>query len=290
MAANYAPAVGFLHDERGRVERAYASAPVDEPRSGAWLSAAPSAPDTTAGSLEVHAKVVVNATGVWADELRRLDDPAFGASMRPAKGIHLTVPRDKLPCDLAAVLPVPKDRRTIFVVPWDEHTYIGTTDTEYDGPLDDPRVEPEDVAYVLRAVNAAVSSPLAPGDVTATWAGLRPLLAITSVHGHAPSARTADLSRRHQVQRSRSGPRVDHRGQAHDLPQDGGRHGGRCRARARIGPRTVPHQAAAAARLGRSRRSPGTRAGRPSSVSTPRCWTPSGDATGERHPPCSASP
>ena len=147
----------------------------------------------------------MNATGVWADELRRLDDPAFGATMRPAKGIHLTVPRDKLPCDLAAVLPVPKDRRTIFVVPWDEHTYIGTTDTEYDGPLDDPRVEPEDVAYVLRAVNAAVSSPLTPEDVSATWAGLRPLLATSSVRGHAPSARTADLSRRHQVQRSRSG-------------------------------------------------------------------------------------
>ena len=99
----------------------------------------------------------MNATGVWADELRRLDDPAYPASLRPAKGIHLTVPNDKLPCDLAAVLPVPKDRRSIFVIPWDEHTYLGTTDTDYDGPLDDPQVEPEDVAYVLGAVNAAVS-------------------------------------------------------------------------------------------------------------------------------------
>jgi glycerol-3-phosphate dehydrogenase len=147
----------------------------------------------------------VNATGVWADELRRLDDPSYGTSIRPAKGVHLTVPRDKLPCDLAAVLPVPNDRRTIFVVPWDEHTYIGTTDTAYEGSLDDPRVEPEDVAYVLRAVNAAVSSPIGPEDVTATWAGLRPLLATTGVRGRGRSARTADLSRRHQVQRSGSG-------------------------------------------------------------------------------------
>ena len=77
------------------------------------------------------------------------------------------MPRSKLPCDVAAVLPVPKDRRSVLVIPWDEHTYVGTTDTDYTGPLDDPRVEPEDIAYVLGAVNAAVSSPLVPEDITA---------------------------------------------------------------------------------------------------------------------------
>jgi glycerol-3-phosphate dehydrogenase len=205
VAANYAPAVGFVHDERGHVA-GVSVAPVDEPRSGAWLAQPrPSPTEQTADAFEIRAKVVVNATGVWADELRRLDDPAFRTSLRPAKGIHLTVPNNKLPCDLAAVLPVPKDRRSIFVIPWDEHTYLGTTDTDYDGPLDDPQVEPEDVSYVLGAVNAAVSEPLTPEDVTATWAGLRPLLAATDAHGHAPSARTSDLSRRHRVQRSPSG-------------------------------------------------------------------------------------
>ncbi|HLN06844.1 MAG TPA: glycerol-3-phosphate dehydrogenase/oxidase [Acidimicrobiales bacterium] len=203
VAINYAPVTGFLHDEAGHVAGVRVE-PIAEPCSGAWMAGSP-ASVSTADLLEVSAKVVVNATGVWADELRRLDDPAYRASIRPAKGIHFTVPRSKLPCDCAVVLPVPKDRRSIFVIPWDEHTMLGTTDTDYSGPLDDPRVEREDIAYVLGAVNAALSSPLKPEDVTASWAGLRPLLAAPGPHGRAPSARTADLSRRHKVEHSISG-------------------------------------------------------------------------------------
>ena len=155
--------------------------------------------------IEVRARVVVNATGVWADELHRLDDAACPSSIRPAKGIHLTVPRGRLPCDVATVLPVAEDGRAITVMPWDEHTYVGTTDTDYTGALDDPRVEPGDITYLLNAVNAAVFSPLRPQDVTASWAGLRPLLATADAHNHARSARTVDLSRRHKVVRSASG-------------------------------------------------------------------------------------
>ena len=205
VAANYVPAVGFVHDERGHVAGVRV-APVDEPRSGAWLAQPqPSPTEQTVDAFEIRAKVVVNATGVWADELRRLDDPAFRTSLRPAKGIHLTVPNDKLPCDLAAVLPVPKDRRSIFVIPWDEHTYLGTTDTDYDGPLDDPQVEPEDVAYVLGAVNAAVSKPLTPEDVTANVG--RPSPAARRDRRTRPRTQRPNVRpfRRHQVQRSASG-------------------------------------------------------------------------------------
>jgi glycerol-3-phosphate dehydrogenase len=148
---------------------------------------------------------VVNATGVWADGLHRLDDTASPTSIRPAKGIHLTVPSAKLPCDIATVLPVTEDGRSITVIPWNEHVYLGTTDTDYDGPLEDPRVDPSDITYVLNAVNAVVTSPLGPEDVTASWAGLRPLLATSGARGHGPSARTAHLSRRHKVERSASG-------------------------------------------------------------------------------------
>jgi glycerol-3-phosphate dehydrogenase len=110
-----------------------------------------------------------------------------------------------LPCDIATVLPVAEDGRAITVIPWGEHTYIGTTDTDYHGSLDDPRVEPGDISYVLSAVNAAVSSPIRPEDVTGSWAGLRPLLASRPTRGRSNSARTADLSRRHKVVRSGSG-------------------------------------------------------------------------------------
>src|SRR5262249_21232754 len=154
--------------------------------------------------IEVRADVVVNATGVWADDILALDEDDNPHTIRPAKGVHVTVRRDKLPCDIAAVLPVPKDRRSVFVVPWGDEVYIGTTDTDYSGPLDAPRCEPDDVEYVLRAVNAAVTSPLTPADVTGVWAGLRPLLADPDGQG-AIKARTADLSRRHHVTVAPSG-------------------------------------------------------------------------------------
>jgi glycerol-3-phosphate dehydrogenase len=94
---------------------------------------------------------------------------------------------------------VPKDRRSIFVVPWGDRVYLGTTDTDYEGPLDDPACTPEDVRYILDAINLVVTEPLTEADVLGTWAGLRPL------QKHAGSERTADLSRRHKVVPSDSG-------------------------------------------------------------------------------------
>jgi glycerol-3-phosphate dehydrogenase len=141
---------------------------------------------------------------VWADEVRALDEGHNPRLLRPAKGIHLTVPQDKLPCDIAAVIPVRGDGRSIFVIPWGDQAYLGTTDSDYGGPLDDPRVEESDVSYILDAINAVVTDKLTPADITGTWAGLRPLL--TDVGRKRPaSARTADLSRRHHVSRSPSG-------------------------------------------------------------------------------------
>ncbi|HWW53049.1 MAG TPA: glycerol-3-phosphate dehydrogenase/oxidase [Acidimicrobiales bacterium] len=175
VAANYAPVVEIIHEGGKAV--------------GARL----------ADGTTIRARAIVNAGGVWADDVRALDEGTHPNSIRPAKGIHVTVPATRLPADIAAVIPVPKDRRSIFVVPWDDQTYIGTTDTDYDGPLDDPQCTPEDVAYLLDAINTFVSEPLTVGDVIGTWAGLRPLVK------DARSERTADLSRRHKVATSASG-------------------------------------------------------------------------------------
>ncbi|MEJ5253770.1 MAG: glycerol-3-phosphate dehydrogenase/oxidase, partial [Acidimicrobiales bacterium] len=149
--------------------------------------------------LEVRADAVVNAAGVWSDEVRALDEGTHPNSIRPAKGIHITVPWSRIRNDIAAVVPVPKDRRSVFVVPWGEFTYIGTTDTDYDGPLDDPQCTRDDIDYLLRAINFSVTSQITERDITGTWAGLRPLVR------DASSGRTADLSRRHRVQHSPSG-------------------------------------------------------------------------------------
>ena len=152
----------------------------------------------------VRAAVVVNAAGVWADEVRALDEQRNPHSIRPAKGIHITVPRAAFPCDIAAVIPVREDRRSIFVVSWGDQVYLGTTDTGWDGPLDDPSCLPEDVDYILRAANAITTKPIAATDITGIWAGLRPLLA-PDQSGRKPSERTADLSRRHTVRTSAEG-------------------------------------------------------------------------------------
>jgi len=149
--------------------------------------------------LLVACKAVVNAAGVWSDDVRELDEGTHPHSIRPAKGIHITVPWSLVRNDIAAVIPVPKDKRSVFVVPWGEFTYIGTTDTDYDGPVDDPQCTDEDIAYLLGAINGAVTGEITEKDIVGTWAGLRPLVK------DATSNRTADLSRRHKVTRSPSG-------------------------------------------------------------------------------------
>ncbi len=151
------------------------------------------------GDFAINTRAVVNATGVWADDVFTIAEHTASHRITPAKGVHLSVARDRLPADVAAVLNVPGDRRSVFVVPFEDapFTYIGTTDTAYRGDFDEPHCTPDDVAYLLNAVNASTSSNLSPEDVTGLWAGLRPLLA--PVEGKVVSERTADLSRRHQV-------------------------------------------------------------------------------------------
>jgi len=175
-------------------------------KSGSAIRGARVQPDAAdpSSAFDVRARVVVNATGVWADDVRALDESTQPKSIRPARGVHVTVPADRLPCDIAAVIPVPKDKRSIFVVPWPgtDLVYLGTTDTDYAGPLDDPACTPEDVDYLLEAANNITTSRLTRADVTGVWAGLRPLLA--PERGHV-SERTADLSRRHTVMTSSEG-------------------------------------------------------------------------------------
>ena len=183
--ANGCKVVGFAKDAAGRV-------------SGATVEA-------DGVQFGVNATAVVNAAGVWADDVRALDEGKHPDSIRPAKGIHITVPWSKVQNRIAVVVPVPKDRRSVFVVPWGgtdgeyEFTYIGTTDTDYEGSLDDPQCTSGDVEYLLRAINFSVSSEVREQDILGSWAGLRPLVK------SATSGRTADLSRRHRVARSTSG-------------------------------------------------------------------------------------
>lgn len=199
VAANYAAVTSLRTDESGAVCGARISPKVMPGTAGSFGDAA-EGPD-----FDIRARVAVNATGVWADEVRSLGDGGARPTLRPAKGVHLSVPSERLPCDIAAVLPVHGDRRSIFVLPWPgtDRTYVGTTDTPYGGSLDSPTCTPEDVDYLLSAVNRSTTAELTRADVTGVWAGLRPLLA--AGHGRRMSERTADLSRRHSVRTAPNG-------------------------------------------------------------------------------------
>ena len=155
--------------------------------------------ETDGDEIEVRARVVVNAAGVWSDDVRALDDGRNPGSIEPAKGVHIALPWEKVRNDIAAIVPVPRDRRMVFVVPWGDTTYVGTTDTHYDGSLDDPTCTPDDVDYLLAALNGVTEEKVTAADVVGTWAGLRPLLRA------GRSTRTADLSRKHTVQVAPSG-------------------------------------------------------------------------------------
>ena len=170
----------------------------------------------TGRRIEARAGVVINAAGVWADELRALDEGANPRSIRPAKGVHITLPAGRPALDIAAVLSVPGDRRSVFVIPWGDRIYVGTTDTDYDGPLEDPQCTAADIDYLLSALNAWVTKPIGRQEVLSAWAGLRPLVGGSGPAGDEPTAggpgvapkkngRTADLSRRHSVRVAPSG-------------------------------------------------------------------------------------
>jgi glycerol-3-phosphate dehydrogenase len=161
-------------------------------------------------TFDVKAKLVINAAGVWSDEILTTDLGYDPDSIRPAKGVHLTVPWKKVRNDIAVVIPVPGDKRSLFLVPWIsnfdgtyQYTYVGTTDTDYQGSINDPQCTSTDIDYVLKALNAAVTTDITRDDITAVWSGLRPL--VKSVSGEKISSRTADLSRRHKVATTKSG-------------------------------------------------------------------------------------
>ena len=148
----------------------------------------------------VRALTVVNATGPWVDRVRRLDDGAAKPLLRPSKGAHAIVRREKLGLHDAITLSSPIDGRIMFVLPWNDLAYIGTTETEETVTPEDVRATGEDVTYLLRSANAMFPrARLTPNDVLATWAGVRPLLAPDR---SLPAGR---VSREHRIVESPSG-------------------------------------------------------------------------------------
>ncbi|ASU77579.1 glycerol-3-phosphate dehydrogenase [Actinopolyspora erythraea] len=141
---------------------------------------------------EVRAQAVINATGVWTDELQRLSGGRGRFRVRASKGVHVVVPRDKIVSDSGLILRTEKS--VLFVIPWGNHWIIGTTDTDWNLDLAHPAATKRDIDYILEHVNGVLATPLTHSDIEGVYAGLRPLLA-------GESDDTSKLSREHEVSR-----------------------------------------------------------------------------------------
>lgn len=181
VALNYLPVVGLLKDARGRVSGVQAR---DE---------------ETGETFAIRGRVVLNATGVFVDRIRRMDQPEAAPLLAPSQGVHLVLPRAFLPGDSAILVPKTDDGRVLFIIPWHERALLGTTDT----PVQDTPLEPKPLAqeleFLLDHAARYLSRDPAPSDVLSMFAGLRPLVKA----GEASS--TAALSRDHTLIVSASG-------------------------------------------------------------------------------------
>jgi glycerol-3-phosphate dehydrogenase len=144
----------------------------------------------TGEEFSVRAKQVINATGVWTDDLQGLAGTRGHFNVRASKGIHLLVPRDRIHLETGLILRTEKS--VLFVIPWGRHWIIGTTDTDWNLDKASPAASATDIAYILERVNEVLKRPLQPEDVEGVYAGLRPLLS-----GESDS--TSKLSREHVV-------------------------------------------------------------------------------------------
>jgi glycerol-3-phosphate dehydrogenase len=140
--------------------------------------------------LEIHAKQVVNATGVWTDDTQSMVGERGKFKVRASKGVHLIVPRDRF--QSAAGLLLRTEKSVLFVIPWGRHWLIGTTDTDWMLDKAHPAATAADIDYLIGQVNRVLGVPLTREDVEGVYAGLRPLLA-------GESEETSKLSREHVV-------------------------------------------------------------------------------------------
>jgi glycerol-3-phosphate dehydrogenase len=149
----------------------------------------------TGETRSVTSRVVILAAGAWTDEMiTRFEIPIGRPLLRRTKGVHIVVPRDRLALNRAITLISPVDHRVMFAIPWRERTVLGTTDTDFTGTADEVFADADDVKYLCDSGNGVFpEARLVPGDVIATWAGLRPLIAAP------PNVDESDVSREHEI-------------------------------------------------------------------------------------------
>jgi glycerol-3-phosphate dehydrogenase len=144
--------------------------------------------------MKIAAHVVVNAAGIFADQVRRLAEPEVDAMIAPSQGIHLVFKREFLRGNTAIMVPHTSDGRVLFAIPWHEHTVVGTTDTAIQEPSYNPLPFEEEVQFILDTAAQYLSRPPQRSDVLSVYVGIRPL-----VKANGASSKTSSLSRDHTI-------------------------------------------------------------------------------------------
>ncbi len=186
MVVTWARAAGFEHDEEtGRIKAVVVE-------------------DALSGERKVvEAQAVINATGPWTDRTVAMGNGPKQRLLRPTKGTHAVVEHHKLPVNHAVVCFHPSDGRVLFAIPWGDRTYLGTTDTDYQGDPAEVAATGDDITYLLEATNHHFPEhTLTPDDVISTWSGLRPLMSPPSTKGDIDES---SVSREHQIIVSQDG-------------------------------------------------------------------------------------
>lgn len=154
----------------------------------------------TAKEYKVNTKVVINATGVFVDDILKMDDPHAGKTTVPSQGVHIVLEKEFLEGDSAIMIPKTDDGRVLFAVPWHGKVVVGTTDTLIDEPSLEPRALEQEIKFILDTAGNYLSKAPSRKDVLSIFAGLRPLAA---PEGEGKS--TKEISRNHKVSVSLSG-------------------------------------------------------------------------------------
>jgi glycerol-3-phosphate dehydrogenase len=154
----------------------------------------------TGRRFPIEARVVVNAAGIFADDVRRLAEPEVQSMIAPSQGIHLVFEQSFLRGDTAIMVPHTSDGRVLFAIPWHEHTVVGTTDTAIESPSYNPLPFEEEIQFILDTAAQYLSRPPQRSDVLSVYVGIRPL-----VKAGAATSKTSALSRDHTIHVDNSG-------------------------------------------------------------------------------------
>jgi len=198
--ARFAVALALSAAERGALVLNYCKVSSLIKNEKGKISGVKANDEITGEEFNLNSKVVINATGVFADDIAKMDNPASKPSIKPSQGVHIVLDKSFLQSDSAIMIPKTSDGRVLFAIPWYNEVVVGTTDTPVDSVSMEPAALEKEINFILKTAELYLVKPPRREDVLCIYAGLRPLAA----NPDNPDS-TKEVSRRHKITLSPSG-------------------------------------------------------------------------------------